>query len=114
MKDPKAAVVIRTRLKYDWIVLLYGLLCVSIQLIFLGNLGNFLLLIGAFVYVEVFEVSVYRKLRNGGEEYHMLLSRILDQQTSVAALGFGIALEFVVLAMFSINFLVNIPWHGAI
>ncbi len=105
MNDPKAAAAIQMRLKYDWIVLIYGLLCVLVQFLYQGDLGYFGLFLGSFVFVEVFEVSVYRKLNVGGEGYHMLGSKILDQNTSFGFLLLCMFYEFALLLMMSLFFL---------
>lgn len=107
MKDANAEAAIRMRLKYDWIVWVYGLFCVLAQLLYQGDLGYFLLVVGSFVFVEVFEVSVYRKLQEGGEGYHMLTSQTLDMQTSFGFVLFCMFLEFVLLLATSLNFLVD-------
>ncbi len=108
MKDPKAAKLIRIRLKYDWVVLLFGLLCLLIQLIYPRNLDGFLFFLGCFVFVEVFEASVYRKLQKGGSSYHMAGSRRLDQLDGFESVLICIILEFLVLSVGSLVFLLNL------
>jgi hypothetical protein len=108
MNDPSADRIIATRLKYDWVVLLYGFFCVLIQLIYQGEWTYFFVVLGAFIFVEIFEVSVYQKLQNGGEEYHMLSSQILDQETSFGFLVICMILDFVLILFTSFKFLVEI------
>lgn len=108
MKNSKATEAVRIRLKYDWIVLFCGFLCVLIQFIFQGNLGNFLVFVGVFIFVEIFEVSVYRKLKNGGEGYHMLTSNTLGQDTSLGYLLAAMFLELALLLAVSLIFLVKV------
>lgn len=107
MRDPNATTAIRIRLSYDWIVLLYGLLCVFIQMICKGDWDYFLLVVGAFVFVEVVGVSLYRKLQNGGEGYHVHSGQTLDQETGVGFVVFCMAFDFAILAAISLNFLVD-------
>lgn len=107
MKDPKAAAAIQMRLKYDWIVLLYGFFCVLVQFFYQSDLGYFGLFVGSFIFVEVFEVSVYRKLNVGEESYHMLGSKILDQHTSFGFLLMCMLFEFALLLITSLNFLAD-------
>ncbi len=107
MKNPRAAEVVRLRLKYDWIILLYGILCTLIQFIYKGDWETFLLLGLYFFIVEICIVSTYRKLKNGGEGYHPLVSRILDQDTSTGLVMVGVFFEFVFLLVASWNFFAN-------
>lgn len=108
MKNSDAAELIRIRLKYDWIVLLYGFFCLLIQFFFLSNLNFFLLVIGAFIFVEIFNVGVFRKLQRGGEGYHMFSKQSLDQDSSFGAVLFCIIMEFFVLSATSLTFLVDV------
>jgi hypothetical protein len=107
MKNPKAAEIIRLRLKYDWIVLLYGILCILIQFIYKGNWEVFLILVMYFVIVEISIVSTHRKLKNGGEGYHALVSSTLDQDTSTGMVMVAVFFEFVFLLTASWIFFAN-------
>lgn len=107
MEDPKAAELIRIRLKYDWIVLLFGLICGLIQLIYPRKLDAFLIFLGCFVFVEVFEVSVFRKLQKGGSSYHMLGSRRLNQQDGFESVLICILLELFLLSVGLLVFFVD-------
>ena len=111
MKDIKAAVAIRIRLKYDWIVILYGLLCGFAQIICKGDLGYFLIVLGAFMFVEIFAVALYRKLQNGGEGYHMQIAQTLDQQTGVGLIVFAMVIELAFLFAVSMGFLMSVFRH---
>lgn len=111
MKDANAAAAIRIRLKYDWIVLLYGLICIFTQLICKGDLGNFLLLIGVFGFVEVFGVALYRKLQNGEQGFHFFAKQTLDEHTGIGFLLLCMVSEFAFLVVISINFLISIFRH---
>jgi hypothetical protein len=108
MNDPKAAELVRIRLKYDWIVLLFGLLCLSIQLTYPRNLDGFLFFLGCFVFVEVFEVSAYRKLQKGGTGYHMLGTRRLDQDDGFESVLLCIILESLLFFVGSLFFLLDV------
>jgi hypothetical protein len=108
MKNPKAAELVRVRLKYDWIVLFWGFLCTLIQFIYQGDLTDFFVFVGVFALVEIFEVGVYRKLKNGGEGYHMLTSNTLNQNTSLGYLLAAMSLELIFLLAVSLIFLVNV------
>lgn len=108
MKDPKAAELVRIRLKYDWVVLLFGVLCILLQLIYPRHLDGFLFFLGCFVFVEVFEASVYRKLKNGGEGFHMLGTRRLDQKDGFESVLICIIIEFFLLFVGSLVFLLNL------
>jgi hypothetical protein len=111
MKDINAAAAIGMRLRYDWIVLLYGLFCVLVEILCKGDLGYFLLVVGIFVLVEVFAVSVYRKLQDGGEGYHSLTSQTLDQESSVGSVVFCMVFDFAILLTISLSFLVHLFKH---
>lgn len=111
MKDTNAEAAIRMRLKYDWIVLLFGLLCVLIQLICKGDWGYFFLLISVFVSVEVFGVSLYRKLLNGGQGYHFFAKQTLDEQTGVGFILLCMVSELIFLIAISMFFLMNTVKH---
>ncbi len=108
MNNSKAAEVVRLRLKYDWIVLLCGLVCALIQFIYQGDLATFLMVVIVFGWVEIFEAPVYRSLKNGGEGYHALATKIMDQDTNFGYLLVAVFLEFVVLLSVSCIFLVKI------
>ncbi len=108
MKDSNAFAVIEARLKYDWIVLFYGFLCVLIQLMHQGDLGYFFILIGVFVFVEGFSVAAYRKLQAGGESYHVQSRQTLDQSTGVGLILFCMVFDFAILIATSVIFLVNV------
>ena len=108
MNDSKAAELVRIRLKYDWVVLLFGVLCILFQLIYPRHLDGFLFFLGCFVFVEVFEASVYRKLKNGGDGFHMLGTRRLDQQDGFESVLICIILEFLLLFGGSLIFLLDI------
>lgn len=107
MEKSFADLVIRTRLKYDWIVLAYGLICVLIQLNRLNRWGDFWLLVASFVFVEIFEASVYRKVSNGGGGYHMLTSQVIDRETTGGFLLLCYVLDFSILGATSYNFFVE-------
>ena len=97
MKNPKAAEVVRLRLKYDWLVQFYCFLCILIQLVYKGNWEVFLILVMYFFIVEISIVSTYRKLKNGGEGYHALVSSTLDQNTSTGMVMVAVFCDFVFL-----------------
>lgn len=107
MKSAGAAAAIRIRLKYNWIVQLYGLLCILIQLVFKGNWEYFFLLCGAFFLVQVFEVSVYRKLQNGGEGMHWIADQTLNQNSSSDSIFVRIVLELAIIVFVSLYFLIK-------
>jgi hypothetical protein len=108
MKDPKSSAAIEMRLKYDWVVLLFGLLCVVAQLLFEGDLVYFFASIGFFAMVEIFSVRTYRNLLKGGEGCHMQTRQTLDQQSSVELLVFCMAVDLVFLTAFFIIFFVKL------
>jgi hypothetical protein len=97
MRDSKAAAAVIARIKYDWIVLLYGLFCVLFQFVHPRDSEGFLLLVGVFVLIEGFCVSAFRKLQKGDEGYHVLSKQFLTQQSSAGSIYFCIAMEFALL-----------------
>jgi hypothetical protein len=107
MKNVKAEAAIKMRLKYDWVVLIFGFLCVLNQLICKGDLGYFLLLVGIFVIVEGLGVSGYRKLLKGKEAYHGLTRRILDERTGFGFILLCMLFEFAILVAMSLIYLAN-------
>ena len=114
MQDANAALVIKIRLKYDWIVLLFGFLCVFIQLFYKCNYNYFPYFVGVFIFVEVFNVALYRKLQSGGDGYHMQSRMTLDQQSGVGLILFCMVFDFAILSAFSIIYLVNAFKHSSI
>ena len=108
MKNPKAAALVRVRLKYDWIVLFCGLLLALLQYIYQGHLGIFAIVVGTFAWVEIFEVQVYRSLKNGGVGFHGIATKCMDQDTSFGDLLTAVILEFLALFSMSLFFLINL------
>jgi hypothetical protein len=108
MKDLRAKELIKNRLKYDWIVLLYGSFCLLIQFLFLSNLEFFLFVVGSYVFVEIFNVRLYRKLLQGGEGYHMFSKQSPDQDSSFGTLLFCIIMDFAVILVTSLNFIIDV------
>jgi fatty acid desaturase len=113
MKVLEAAKLVSIRLKYDWIVLLYGFFCLLIQFFLPSNLNFFLLVVGSFIFVEFFNVRLFRKLQHGGEGYHMFSQQTLDQSSSFGAVLFCIIMELVVLSITSLNFLLDVVKQSA-
>jgi hypothetical protein len=107
MKDPKAAAVIRMRLKYDWIVLIYGGFCILIQLIGKGDWEYFFILISVFVFTEVFTAGAYRKLQAGGEGYHVHSRQSLDQSTGVGLILFCMIFDVAILFGVSLGYFLH-------
>jgi diacylglycerol kinase len=103
--------VIGIRLKYDWLVLLYGLVCVLLQVVCRGDWVYFFAFIGVFVIVEFFGVPLYRKVKNGGHGFHMMAKQTLDRQSSVGLILVCMALELATLVGLSIIFLVKLSSH---
>jgi fatty acid desaturase len=108
MKNLEAAELVRIRLKYDWIVLLYGFFCLLVQFFLPSNLNFFLLVVGSFIFVEIFNVRLFRKLLHEGEGYHIFSQHTLDQNSSFGAVLICIVLELAVLLITSLNFLVDV------
>ena len=104
MKDPNADLLIQKRLKYDGVVLAFGVFCVAIQLVLQGDLVYFFCLVGVFVLVEGFSVAAYRKLQAGGEDYHMPSNHTLDQSTSAGFILFCMVFDFLLLISFALIF----------
>jgi hypothetical protein len=105
MKSAGAAEAIRIRLKYNWIVQLYGLLCVLIQFVCKGNWEYFFLLCGAFFLVQVFGVPVYRELQNGGEAMHWIADQTLNQNSSFDSVFLRMVAELLIITFVSLYFL---------
>ena len=107
MKDIEAADLIKIRLKYDWTILLFGFLCLLIQLFFPSNLEFFLILVGAFVFVEILNTSIFRKLKRGGDQkdYYMFSGMYLNQNSSFGAVLFCITIDFFIFSVTSFAFL---------
>ena len=108
MKNPKAAELVRVRLKYDWIVLFCGLLIALLQYIYQGDLPIFAMVVVTFAWVEIFEVQVYRNLKNGGVGFHSIATRSMDQDTSFGDLLMAVILEFLALFTMSLFFLIKL------
>ncbi|MBP6157255.1 MAG: hypothetical protein KBA62_09425 [Polaromonas sp.] len=83
MNDPKVAELLRKRIKYDWVVLLYGLFCVLLLLFTERNFDGFLFFLGCFIYAEIFSIRAYRKLLGVDEAYHLGTKQTLDQDVDV-------------------------------
>ena len=108
MKDPNSAKAIEVRLKYDWIVLLFGSLCVLMQLLLQGEWKYFFALVGFFVLVEVSSVAAYRNLLNGEDGFHLLSNQTVSQQASFGRIILCMVFDFVALIAFSMIFLVKL------
>lgn len=105
MKDLHAAELIKIRLKYDWVILIYGVSCLLIQLFFPANLNFFFLVVGAFIFIEIFNLGIFRKLQQGGQNYFHMFSRIsLDQDSTFGAVLFCIIFDLAVLFITSFVF----------
>jgi hypothetical protein len=104
MKDPRAAELLRTRLKYDWVALLFGLFCVLLLLFTARSFDGFLFFLGCFVYVEVFSMSDYRKLLAGGEVHHTGISQTLDQNTDIGKIFLCMIMDAFVLILGTLVF----------
>jgi hypothetical protein len=97
MKDPKAAELLKTRLKYDWVVLLFGLFCVLLLLFTARNFNGFLFFLGCFVYVEISSVRAYQKLLAGGEAYHLGTKQTLVQDDDIGKIFLCMIMDVFVL-----------------
>jgi hypothetical protein len=113
MKSLEAAELVRTRLKYDWIVLLYGFFCLLVQFFLPSNLNFFLFVVGSFIFVEIFNVRLFRKLLYGGEGYHIFSQHTLDQNSSFGFVLICIIMELIVLLITSLNFLLDVVKQSA-
>jgi hypothetical protein len=104
MKDPRAAELLRRRLKYDWIVLFFGLFCVLLLLFTARSFDGFLFFLGCFVYVEMFSMSDYRKLQKGGEVHHTGISQILDQDVDAGTIFLCLIMDAFILILGTLAF----------
>lgn len=104
MNDPKAAELLRKRLKYDWVVLLFGLFCALLMLFTARNFNGFLFFLGCFVYVELLSVPAYRKLLVGDEVFHLGTKQILDQDDDIGKVFLCMLMDAFVLTCGSLVF----------
>ncbi len=109
MKDPKADEVLRIRLKYDWLVLLYGLFVCVVQLVYPREIDDFLIILAFFAFVEVFNVSTYRNLKKGGDGFITMVGVTLNQDASFLWIIACILLDFFIILIFSLVFFIKQP-----
>lgn len=105
MKIESADTILRTRLKYDWLIYVFWFFFVFVALACNFDYWIVFLLIAVFVIVEIGGVFAYKKILRGDDVYHALTRITLSKSSSAGLLLFCMIFElailfFVVLVIF--------------